>query len=80
MRKIAICGAFVLTAFSIDAQSSARAVWCARDSYGSLNCSFTSLAQCRAAVTGQGGTCYEGDSPSKEASPGTKKTKPKKPN
>jgi hypothetical protein len=38
---------------------SSRTLWCAEYSGGGRNCGFSSAAQCRAAVSGIGGGCYQ---------------------
>jgi hypothetical protein len=44
------------------AQAGTEYPWCAvysESTIGATNCGFTTLAQCRAAISGAGGGCYE---------------------
>ncbi|NVO17613.1 MAG: DUF3551 domain-containing protein [Rhodoplanes sp.] len=57
----ALGAAFALDAAAASAQSYPVYPWCAQ--YGSrggaTNCYFSNLWQCRQAISGNGGTCYE---------------------
>ncbi len=64
MRMIIAAAALVLVGILAGSISDRAAAatdypWCAiyGDSHGGINCGFTSLAQCRAAISGNGGYC-----------------------
>jgi hypothetical protein len=66
LKPIAAGLALATLAFSNVAPSPAQAgieyPWCAQYSeatVGATNCGFVTLAQCRAAISGAGGKCYE---------------------
>lgn len=54
---VALITAFAFGPAPASAQSSRNYPYCANYNFGSESCSFTSLAQCRASVSGVGGTC-----------------------
>jgi hypothetical protein len=45
------------TCFSVGAASADPYKWCAVESSGSTNCSFVTIEQCRATISGNGGLC-----------------------
>ena len=53
----------LILALPTPAHAEVQYPWCAqysgRDGDGGTNCGFTTLAQCRATVSGIGGWCYE---------------------
>jgi hypothetical protein len=59
MRNLAIFGAVIFAVSLSDMQNTTSAAWCGRDIYGSLNCSFPTQEQCRASMSGIGGSCWD---------------------
>ncbi len=59
MRILLAAAALLLAASASDRAAAVEYPWCAYygDSHGGINCGFTSLEQCRAAVSGNGGIC-----------------------
>jgi hypothetical protein len=53
----------IMLALPAPAKAEVRYPWCAQlageDGDGGTNCGFTTLAQCRATISGIGGYCYE---------------------
>jgi hypothetical protein len=71
--------AVFLVLLAVDAHTPARAgSWCAILNIGATNCGFTSAEQCRASLSGIGGSCYfnpAADGGSKPAEPKRSKRK-----
>jgi hypothetical protein len=63
----------------VPAKAEIQYPWCAEysgeDGNGGSNCGFTTLAQCRATISGIGGTCHENPA----YRPATQPKKPEKP-
>jgi tetratricopeptide (TPR) repeat protein len=58
MRIPALCSLIFAAVFALDARTTAHAAaWCADYRSGGNNCGFYSYEQCRAAVSGDGGSC-----------------------
>ncbi len=59
MRRVLAAMALLAVVGASDRAAAAEYPWCALygDSHGGINCGFVSLAQCRAAISGNGGTC-----------------------
>jgi hypothetical protein len=55
--KIIIWCAAVATLCAFPSRAAAQGAFCAMDSHGYSNCGFYTLAQCREALAGMGGTC-----------------------
>ena len=55
--KIIIWCAAVATLCALPGGAAAQGAFCAMDSHGYSNCGFYTLAQCREALAGMGGTC-----------------------
>jgi hypothetical protein len=55
--KIIIWCAAVATLCAFPSRAAAQGAFCAMDSHGYSNCGFYTLAQCRQALAGMGGTC-----------------------
>jgi tetratricopeptide (TPR) repeat protein len=61
-RVIAAAAPILAAAAYCCAGTPAAAIWCANYSNGSTNCGFHTFEQCRATVSGVGGSCSGGDS------------------
>lgn len=63
---ITLGAAATIATFAAPARAEIQYPWCAEysgdDGSGGTNCGFTTLAQCRATVSGIGGWCYENPS------------------
>ena len=59
MRILLAAAALLAASATIDTASAQDYPWCARygNSHGGTNCGFVSWAQCRAAISGNGGDC-----------------------
>ena len=59
MRILIAAAALFLAASASDRAAAVDYPWCAHygDSHGGINCGFTTLEQCRAAISGHGGVC-----------------------
>ena len=57
MKKIMIWCAAVAALSALPGRAEAQGAFCAMDSHGYRNCGFYTLAQCREALAGMGGTC-----------------------
>jgi hypothetical protein len=58
MKPVAILGALVLGMMAFPGSGEARTyAWCAYYTWHGNNCGFSTLSQCRAAVSGVGGYC-----------------------
>jgi hypothetical protein len=55
--KIIIWCAAIATVCVLPGRAEAQGAFCATDSHGYSNCGFYTLAQCREALAGMGGTC-----------------------
>jgi hypothetical protein len=56
MKTMITCAAIALLC-GMASQADAQGAFCAQDSHGYRNCGFYTLAQCREALAGMGGTC-----------------------
>jgi len=56
MKMILHCAA-VAALCALPGRADAQGAFCAQDSHGYSNCGFYTLAQCREALAGMGGTC-----------------------
>ena len=56
MKRILYCAA-VAALCALPGRADAQGAFCAMDSHGYSNCGFYTLAQCREALAGMGGTC-----------------------
>jgi len=58
MRVLALCSLIVAAVFALDVHTAANAAaWCAASRNGGTNCGFYTYEQCRATVSGDGGSC-----------------------
>ena len=59
MRDVLAAVVLLAIAGALDRAAAVEYPWCAfyGDSHGGINCGFVSLAQCRAAISGNGGIC-----------------------
>ena len=59
MRTLFAAAALLLASSAIQPAAAVEYAWCAYygDSNGGINCGFDTLEQCRAALSGNGGTC-----------------------
>lgn len=59
MRILFAAAALLLAASASDRAAAAEYPWCAYygPGHGGINCGFSTLEQCRAAISGNGGTC-----------------------
>jgi hypothetical protein len=57
MRTIALAAAAFATLSMTSVAARADGTWCAYDTRGGTNCGFHNYAQCRADISGIGGTC-----------------------
>ena len=59
MREVLAAMALLAIAGASDRATAVEYPWCAYygDSHGGINCGFVSLEQCRATISGNGGTC-----------------------
>lgn len=59
MRILMVAAVLLLVGSASDRAAAVEYPWCAiyGDGNGGINCGFTSLAQCRAALAGNGGEC-----------------------
>ncbi len=61
MRMILAASVLLIATSAMTPASAVDYPWCANygDSNGGINCGFVSLEQCRAAISGNGGSCME---------------------
>jgi len=57
LRAFAITAVLVATMLPMQGSAYAAAKWCAAYSNGSTNCGFNTYRQCRADISGVGGSC-----------------------
>jgi uncharacterized protein DUF3551 len=55
--KVIISCAAIAVLCALPGRADAQGAFCAMDSHGYSNCGFYTLAQCREALAGMGGTC-----------------------
>ena len=56
MKSIVYCAAIAVLC-GMASRAEAQGAFCAEDAHGYRNCGFYTLAQCRQALAGMGGTC-----------------------
>jgi len=69
----------ILAAAACCAVTPAAAIWCANYSNGSTNCGFYTFDQCRAAISGVGGSCTGSDSGRNAEKPASRKVREAEP-
>ena len=80
MRVLALCSLIVAAVLALDARTAATAAaWCASYDNGGTNCGFSTFEQCRAAVSGVGGSCSGGGSERDAEKPAARKTRKAEP-
>ena len=55
--KVIIWCAAIAALCALPGRAGAQGAFCAQDSHGYTNCGFYTMAQCRQALAGMGGTC-----------------------